>query len=151
MTSETFNTWLFLTKASHGPVGDLAKDAAADPDWPEAPALVVYVAYLEGRGADPNAVEALRRAWRRWHAAGGVSGELPNPAGIGTERIEIWWEILRTVEPDTLRWVLDHGDSAAWALAVEVDQKARAAGYQLTPSVRVSRAPVTEPPYDDEE
>lgn len=47
-------------------LGDLARDAAADPTWPHEAGPVELLDYLEARRADPAAVDALRAAWRAW-------------------------------------------------------------------------------------
>jgi uncharacterized protein YozE (UPF0346 family) len=60
----SFAAWLRNQRRRDDPVGDLARDAAADRHWPKAAkSLPRLLDYLAGRGACPGAVEACRRAW----------------------------------------------------------------------------------------
>jgi hypothetical protein len=62
-----FTAWLEAHAQVKAGVGDLARDAAADPDWPQGPdELQTWLDYLVlDRGLDEEApaVLALREAW----------------------------------------------------------------------------------------
>jgi len=65
----SFVAWLRNQRRRDDPVGDLARDAAADRHWPKAAkSLPRLLDYLAGRGACPGAVEACRRAWAEFRA-----------------------------------------------------------------------------------
>jgi uncharacterized protein YozE (UPF0346 family) len=65
----SFAAWLRNQRRRDDPVGDLARDAAADRHWPKAAkSLPRLLDYLAGRGACPGAVEACRRAWAEFRA-----------------------------------------------------------------------------------
>ena len=64
----TFLDWLSGQTRRRDVVGDLARDTRADRDWPP-PGKVSRAklrAYLEARGAIPEAVAALDAAWDEW-------------------------------------------------------------------------------------
>lgn len=62
----TFASWLRQFEEEDNGIGDLAREVAADVDWPDAQDLPTLVGYLEDLGACDDAVEALRKAHRRW-------------------------------------------------------------------------------------
>ncbi|MFB7619265.1 YozE family protein [Kitasatospora sp. NPDC056181] len=68
-----FAAWLERFAQVSGPIGDLARDVAADPEWPAGPdVLDVYLDYLEadrGLDADSPAAETLRQAWEHYRQA----------------------------------------------------------------------------------
>ena len=65
----SFAAWLRNQRRRDDPVGDLARNAAADRHWPKAArSLPRLLDYLAGRGACPGAVEACRRAWAKFRA-----------------------------------------------------------------------------------
>ena len=65
----SFAAWLRNQRRRDDPVGDLARDAAADRHWPKAAkSLPRLLDYLAGRRACPGAVEACRRAWAEFRA-----------------------------------------------------------------------------------
>ncbi|MEV7595482.1 YozE family protein [Streptomyces sp. NPDC089922] len=64
-----FGNWLARFTQVTGPIGDLARDVAADADWPQEPDdLETYTDHLEAAGASPAALEALAEAWGRYAA-----------------------------------------------------------------------------------
>ncbi|MCX4682631.1 YozE family protein [Streptomyces sp. NBC_01433] len=64
-----FGGWLAQFTQVRGGIGDLARDAAADADWPEEPdELETYVDHLEAAGASTAALETLADAWTRYVA-----------------------------------------------------------------------------------
>lgn len=66
----TFNTWLGLQSDRDDPVGDLARDAASDPDWPDVEALDRLQDHIIGAAnAGSPALPALERAWAEWETA----------------------------------------------------------------------------------
>ena len=68
----TFSNWLQLQADRTDPIGDLARDVAADPRWPRSAKIVEsYERYLAQRGADPNVIAALFDAWAEYDAERG--------------------------------------------------------------------------------
>jgi len=66
----TFVEWLVQQARRRDAVGDLARDTRRDGDWPP-PGKVSRSklrAYLEARGAIPEALDALDVAWDEWEA-----------------------------------------------------------------------------------
>ncbi len=64
-----FKAWLTQFTQVRGPLGDLARDAAADDDWPDGPdEFATYADYVEGAGAHDDALVALEEAWMRYGA-----------------------------------------------------------------------------------
>ncbi|WP_331764366.1 YozE family protein [Streptomyces sp. NBC_01506] len=64
-----FGDWLAQFTQVRGAIGDLARDAAADTDWPEEPdELETYVDHLDAAGASPAALETLADAWTQYAA-----------------------------------------------------------------------------------
>ncbi|MFB8085030.1 YozE family protein [Streptomyces sp. NPDC055992] len=63
-----FTTWLKAHVKDQSAIGDLARDVAADPDWPSRRELSGQRKYLEERGAIPAAVETLESAWELYEA-----------------------------------------------------------------------------------
>jgi hypothetical protein len=63
-----FTAWLKMHAKDESAIGDLARDVAADPDWPSRRQLSGQREYLEERGAIPAAVETLERAWGLYEA-----------------------------------------------------------------------------------
>ncbi|MFD9720636.1 YozE family protein [Streptomyces sp. NPDC059076] len=64
----SFTSWLKSHSKDQNAIGDLARDVAADPDWPSRRQLSGQREYLEERGAIPAAVETLERAWELYEA-----------------------------------------------------------------------------------
>jgi len=65
-----FGTWLERFTQVRSAIGDLARDAAADPDWPDGPdELETYADHLEEAGASEAALETLADAWARYAAS----------------------------------------------------------------------------------
>ncbi|MFD3441887.1 YozE family protein [Streptomyces sp. NPDC058685] len=62
-----FTAWLALHVTDQDAVGELARRAAADPDWPEGPdRLATFTDHLESGGATPTALQSLTDAWIRY-------------------------------------------------------------------------------------
>lgn len=62
-----FYDWLMEQTERSDEVGDLARDAASDPEFPSDPRpLVRYHDYLRAHQAPPVVHAALDRAWREW-------------------------------------------------------------------------------------
>ncbi|GHF91881.1 YozE family protein [Streptomyces filamentosus] len=61
--SQSFTTWLKRHVKDDNAIGDLARDVAADPNWPSRMQLKGQREYLESLGAIPAAVATLERAW----------------------------------------------------------------------------------------
>lgn len=69
----SFRDWLRTRKGEDSPVGDLARDVFADGSWPRGPgSLRRYERHLESLGAAPEAVDALRDAWRQYETETGA-------------------------------------------------------------------------------
>ncbi|WP_371790767.1 sterile alpha motif-like domain-containing protein [Streptomyces sp. NBC_01471] len=66
--SHGFTAWLKTHAKDRSAIGDLARDVAADPDWPSGKQLKGQREYLEDRGAIPAAVETLERAWELYES-----------------------------------------------------------------------------------
>lgn len=65
-----FSSWLAQFRQVNAAVGDLARDAAADPDWPDGPdELETYTDHLESAGASRAALETLEEAWSQYRAS----------------------------------------------------------------------------------
>lgn len=64
-----FGGWLAQFSQVKAPIGDLARDAAMDSEWPEGPdELATYVDHLEDAGACQDALDTLEEAWARYQA-----------------------------------------------------------------------------------
>lgn len=64
-----FGAWLTQFTQVSRAIGDLARDAAADPDWPDGPdELETYADHLESAGASEAALETLADAWDTYTA-----------------------------------------------------------------------------------
>jgi YozE SAM-like protein len=66
-----FVEWLARQARRRDAIGDLARDTRRDGDWPP-PGKISRSklrAYLEARGAIPEALDALDAAWNEWDAA----------------------------------------------------------------------------------
>lgn len=63
----TFAAWLAEQCHRADPVGDLARDVAADPDAPTGTPVDV-LEHIDARGSAPSAREAVRAAAREWRA-----------------------------------------------------------------------------------
>jgi hypothetical protein len=66
-----FVEWLARQARRRDAIGDLARDTRRDGDWPP-PGKISRSklrAYLEARGAIPEALDALDAAWDEWDAA----------------------------------------------------------------------------------
>jgi hypothetical protein len=65
-----FVEWLARQGRRRDAIGDLARDTRRDGDWPP-PGKISRSklrAYLEARGAIPEALDALDAAWDEWDA-----------------------------------------------------------------------------------
>jgi len=62
----SFREWLCQFRRDDTALGDLARDAAADPAWPASDDLEVVFLHLVEVGAYDSALEALDVAWTRW-------------------------------------------------------------------------------------
>ena len=63
----TFHGWLMHNRWRADPIGDLARDAHSDQEWPRRGSEVgAFKAYLVNRGACPSALRALRHAWTEY-------------------------------------------------------------------------------------
>jgi uncharacterized protein YozE (UPF0346 family) len=65
-----FTDWLLAQRRSDDPVGRLAREVHADPDWPKGASLNDLHAHLRERGADDAGHATLARAWLEWEGAG---------------------------------------------------------------------------------
>lgn len=75
MKTPTFRKWLSDQRKRQDPVGDLARDVAADAEFPGSRATYDLIrAHLEDVGASPNALAALDRAIAEYQASTGVQG-----------------------------------------------------------------------------
>nr|WP_192964270.1 YozE family protein [Streptomyces sp. F11] len=64
-----FGAWLAQFTQVSNAIGDLARDAAADPGWPDGPdELETYTDHLEEAGASEAALETLAHAWDQYTA-----------------------------------------------------------------------------------
>lgn len=61
-----FKAWLSQFRDDQTATGDLARDVAADPDWPVPTDLELIFLHMIELDASDNALEALRVAWERW-------------------------------------------------------------------------------------
>jgi uncharacterized protein YozE (UPF0346 family) len=62
-----FKAWLNQQVDRDDSVGDLARDAKRDGNWPKGRASLRRLrAYLESRQAMPGALDALEQAWREY-------------------------------------------------------------------------------------
>jgi uncharacterized protein YozE (UPF0346 family) len=62
-----FTKWLYSKILRDDRVGDLARDAYDDPNWPKkANDYQVIYDYLESQNACDNALETLKIAWKRY-------------------------------------------------------------------------------------
>ena len=66
----TFVEWLAQQTRRRDSIGDLARDTRRDGDWPPPGKLSrsKLRAYLEARGAIPEALDVLDAAWDEWDA-----------------------------------------------------------------------------------
>lgn len=62
-----FGQWLAAFEGESSAIGDLARDAAADPAWPDGPdEIAVFREHLEELGAVQAALETLEQAWEQY-------------------------------------------------------------------------------------
>lgn len=62
-----FTAWLLTQLTDQGAIGQLARKAASDPDWPQGPGrLQTFTDHLEGSGGTRTALENLTDAWIRY-------------------------------------------------------------------------------------
>ncbi|MEU7606109.1 YozE family protein [Streptomyces sp. NPDC040724] len=62
-----FTAWLLRHVTDQDVLGELARRAAVDPDWPEEPDLLeTFTKHLEGGHATPAALQDLTDAWVRY-------------------------------------------------------------------------------------
>ena len=66
----TFVEWLAQQTRRRDSIGDLARDTRRDGDWPPPGKLSrnKLRAYLDARGAIPEALDVLDAAWDEWDA-----------------------------------------------------------------------------------
>jgi hypothetical protein len=63
---QSFRQWLRQFHGEESAIGDLARDALADPQWSRGPgSLTRYVRHLEDSGAMGSAIDTLHQAWTR--------------------------------------------------------------------------------------
>lgn len=65
-TNRSWNRWLAQQRRRHDPVGDLARDVAADDSWPTDSRRRDLHTYLARMNACDGAHRALDRAWFEW-------------------------------------------------------------------------------------
>ncbi|MFC5144055.1 YozE family protein [Streptomyces aureoversilis] len=64
---EGFTVWLARHVMDQDVVGEVARGAAADPNWPEGPnRLETFTDHLESRGASETELQSLMDAWIRY-------------------------------------------------------------------------------------
>ncbi|MBT1187763.1 hypothetical protein HET69_28170 [Streptomyces sp. CJ_13] len=62
-----FTEWLLRHATDQGAIGELARRADADPDWPEVPdRLQAFTDHLERVGATRTTLQSLTDAWIRY-------------------------------------------------------------------------------------
>ncbi|MFD3467930.1 YozE family protein [Streptomyces sp. NPDC058682] len=62
-----FKAWLLRHVTDQGALGELARLAAADPNWPEGPdRLQTFTDHLESGGASRATLQNLTDAWIRY-------------------------------------------------------------------------------------
>jgi len=67
MSAPSFRQWLLRFRREESAIGDLARDALADTDWPrDSGSLSKYARHLEDVGACDRAADTLREAWARY-------------------------------------------------------------------------------------
>lgn len=67
----SFRAWLRRHRRAETAIGDLARDALADPGWPRGPgSLDRYRDYLIGCGACCGALAAFEAAWQLYRSGG---------------------------------------------------------------------------------
>jgi hypothetical protein len=64
----SFRAWLLRHVDEQTPIGDLARDARADDEWPEGgpESLQLYNEHLEAMNACQDALDVLEDAWSRY-------------------------------------------------------------------------------------
>ncbi|MFF1717264.1 YozE family protein [Streptomyces sp. NPDC058268] len=62
----SFKAWLNGHRHAQTAIGDLARDAAQDPNWPRTSSLKRLVAHLDDMGAIDRAIDTLRRAHQEY-------------------------------------------------------------------------------------
>jgi uncharacterized protein YozE (UPF0346 family) len=65
-TSSSFLDWLTQYRTERNSIGDFARDALADRDWPADDSYQTLRTYLEHAGAIPQALDAFDLAWTLW-------------------------------------------------------------------------------------
>jgi hypothetical protein len=60
-----FSSWLLRQVGRNDPIGDVAREAKADPEFPRTGSVENIEAYVSLHGCS-GAVEALRKAIREW-------------------------------------------------------------------------------------
>lgn len=67
MKNQTFYSWLKRQACRDDPVGDLARDAKRDPNYPERRRTYNgWLKYLCQQGACQRTIDAFKRAWGEW-------------------------------------------------------------------------------------
>lgn len=61
-----FTKWLMQFRGEATATGDLARQAARDPEWAEPASLAALESHLQGAGCSQATLEVARRAWRRY-------------------------------------------------------------------------------------
>lgn len=68
--SATWRQWLDQARITDDPAGDFLCDARSDKQMPDVmSSRAALVSYLRGRGACPEALEAVPEVWRRYRSA----------------------------------------------------------------------------------
>jgi hypothetical protein len=68
MRRQSFGKWLLDQTDRNDRVGDLARDASRDRDWPQARSLRGFQEYLRRRKVGEAVLESLGEAWAEWSA-----------------------------------------------------------------------------------
>ncbi|MFB7456817.1 MULTISPECIES: YozE family protein [unclassified Streptomyces] len=61
--TDDFTRWLTSHTDELNRLGSLARSVANDPQWPVTATIETYREYLESRGAAPEVIDTLSRAW----------------------------------------------------------------------------------------
>lgn len=67
----TFTAWLRQFRGEATAFGDLARQAAQDPEWADPTSQALLESHLLGAGSPQAVLETARRAWRRYAADAG--------------------------------------------------------------------------------
>jgi uncharacterized protein YozE (UPF0346 family) len=72
----SFTDWLARHRTTQSAIGDLARDVAADSDWPGGHSYRKLRDYLDEAGAIPAALDTFEVAWTMWALEAGA--EVPD-------------------------------------------------------------------------